>query len=642
MITGIFAGVTWAIETVVLGIAMGMMPMITPEEAMFLAPFAATFLHDAFSAVFTFIFNAVRGNIKKLFSVFKNPNVKWLIVASAIGGPIGMTGYVLAVNYMGASVGTVASAVYPAIGTVLACVFLKERVKWYQWIFLLLTLFGVYGLSYSPTLDVQNFWLGLTGAFMCALGWGIEAVVLAKCLKDQSIKNQYALNIRQTVSAVIYGLILLPVLGGWKVTASAFEQGNSIILLPIAIAALAATVSYLFYYKTIAKVGASKAMALNITYTAWAIVFTVILGDTSVINPLTLSCAVVIVICGILAATDVKTLFSKNKEQKESCIQLTPITISDVELLDQTEYKNLSLERREELVKDSENRLCRGEFFRFYLIKNHEEFIGVINMCGHGDGVVSIAPEIIERFRNKGYAKESLLKAYSIARKVGFKTVTAGIKPDNIASIKLHEKLGFEFVEEHVNKNGNAIRTYKKYIGENMQFRVLSEQEKLTYKRDVIEMLKGSDKDFVPPLSARTSTTQSDLSATESSEQGLLSYYQEMNNQQILGAFDEQGLIGFVSYRENYLSSEIGEDDLPNIYLSTLVLKPEARGKHVTYQMYDYLFNQLYPNHSIFTRTWSTNAAHIRILSKFDFIEFIRKPNDRGEGIDTVYFCKRR
>ena len=315
MVTGIFAGVTWAIETVVLGIAMGMMPMITPEEAMILAPFAATFLHDACSAVFTFIFNALKGNIKNLFGVFKNPKVKWLIVASAIGGPVGMTGYVLAVNYMGASIGAVASAVYPAIGTVLACIFLKERVNWYQWIFLGLTLMGVYGLSYSPTLSVQNFWLGLTGALMCAFGWGIEAVVLAKCLKDNSIKNEYALNIRQTVSAVIYGLILLPVLGGWKVTASAFEQGNSIILLPIAIAALAATVSYLLYYKTIAKVGASKAMALNITYTAWAIVFTVILGDTSVINPLTLSCAAVIVICGILAATDLKTLFGKNKER---------------------------------------------------------------------------------------------------------------------------------------------------------------------------------------------------------------------------------------------------------------------------------------------------------------------------------------
>ena len=102
------------------------------------------------------------------------------------------------------SVGAVASAVYPAIGTLLACFFLKERVKWYQWIFLLATLLGVYGLSYSPTLNVENFWIGLIGAFMCAFGWGIEAVVLAKCLKDTTIKSEYALNIRQATSALIY------------------------------------------------------------------------------------------------------------------------------------------------------------------------------------------------------------------------------------------------------------------------------------------------------------------------------------------------------------------------------------------------------------------------------------------------------
>ncbi len=38
------------------------------------------------------------------------------------------------------------------------------------------------------------------------------------------------------------------------------------------LAALFAAVSYLFYYKTIAKKGAAKAMALNITYTAWAMI----------------------------------------------------------------------------------------------------------------------------------------------------------------------------------------------------------------------------------------------------------------------------------------------------------------------------------------------------------------------------------
>ena len=53
-------------------------------------------------------------------------------------------------------------------------------------------------------------------------------------------------------------------------------------------------------------------MALNITYTAWAMVFTVIiLRDTSAINLTTVACAAVVVVCGVLAATDVKKLLKK-------------------------------------------------------------------------------------------------------------------------------------------------------------------------------------------------------------------------------------------------------------------------------------------------------------------------------------------
>ena len=56
-------------------------------------------------------------------------------------------------------------------------------------------------------------------------------------------------------------------------------------------------------------------MALNITYTAWAILFTVILlQDFSVLKPTTLLCAAVIVVCGIFAATDLKALFGKGKK----------------------------------------------------------------------------------------------------------------------------------------------------------------------------------------------------------------------------------------------------------------------------------------------------------------------------------------
>ena len=316
MFTGIFAGIAWALETIILGIALGMSPFVSTEQAIFLAPFVGTFFHDLFSALFMFIYNTVKGHLKNLFRVFSSPSFKWLLLSSAIGGPVGMTGYVMAVNCMGTSVAAVASAVYPAIGTILACIFLKEKVKWYQWIFLLLTLLGVYGLSYSPNLRIENFWLGLLGVFMCAFGWGIEAVILAKCLKNPEIKNEYVLGIRQATSALIYGLIIIPALGGWRFTARLLTGHTGMLLPTIALAALCATVSYLFYYRTIAKVGASKAMALNITYTAWAIIFTVIiLRDFSVLNPMTLICAGVVVLCGIFAAADIRVLFAKHKSE---------------------------------------------------------------------------------------------------------------------------------------------------------------------------------------------------------------------------------------------------------------------------------------------------------------------------------------
>jgi len=322
MFAGIIAGITWAIATVVLGIALGMTPFLSTEQAIFLAPFVSTFLHDAFSAIWSAVYNGVRGNLGNVWKAFKTKSGKWVVLAAVIGGPIGMTGYVLAVNYMGASIGAVASAIFPAIGTVLAYFFLKEKMKWYQWVFLILTLLGVYGLSYSPDLNITNFLLGILGAIMCSFGWGIEAVILAKCLNDPEVTDEYALQIRQTTSAVFYALVLLPIFGsivggpveGWKFAASLFV-GTGWLIPVLIIAGLFATVSYLFYYKAIAQIGASKAMALNVTYTAWAIVFGMLIsavqGAFALPSGLTILCALVVLICGVFAAADFKEIFRK-------------------------------------------------------------------------------------------------------------------------------------------------------------------------------------------------------------------------------------------------------------------------------------------------------------------------------------------
>ncbi len=321
MVAGVIAGITWALETIVLGYALGMTPFFTTEQAVFLAPFVSTFLHDGFSAIWATIYNAAKGNAKNVWKAFKTKSGKFVVLAAVIGGPIGMTGYVMSVNYMGASIGAVASAVFPAIGAVLAFIFLKEKMKWHQWIFLIATLLGVYGLYYSPEMNVTNFALGIVGALMCSFGWGIEAVILAKSLTDPEVTDEYALQIRQTTSALTYGIILLPAISlikGWGITESwsfigtLFTSEAPWLIPTIAAAGLCATVSYLFYYKAIAQIGASKAMGLNVTYGAWAVIFTAIITKTMP-SAIAIVCTVVVLVCSIFAAADIKEIFKKGK-----------------------------------------------------------------------------------------------------------------------------------------------------------------------------------------------------------------------------------------------------------------------------------------------------------------------------------------
>ena len=175
-----------------------------------------------------------------------------------------------------------------------------------------------------------------------------------------------------------------------------------------------------------------------------------------------------------------------------------------------------------------------------------------------------------------------------------------------------------------------------------MEFKIFSDKDKQFYYQSILDIMIESDNDFVPPLSMRSSTTQSDFSNTDKNQNGIIAYSKQLNEQIILGAFEQNQLLGFVSFKENYTTEIIEPKYLPNIYISTVMLTKEARGKGLTQKMYDFLFNNLYANSNIFTRTWSTNFAHLKILTKFGFGLIKTIPNDRGENIDTVYFAKFR
>lgn len=67
--------------------------------------------------------------------------------------------------------------------------------------------------------------------------------------------------------------------------------------------------SYLFYYKGIDAIGPAKAMALNISYSAWAVVFGAFTG--AIPGPLEIACCIVIICSTVLSATpDRKAMLS--------------------------------------------------------------------------------------------------------------------------------------------------------------------------------------------------------------------------------------------------------------------------------------------------------------------------------------------
>lgn len=173
-----------------------------------------------------------------------------------------------------------------------------------------------------------------------------------------------------------------------------------------------------------------------------------------------------------------------------------------------------------------------------------------------------------------------------------------------------------------------------------MEFRLLDNTQKKTHKLALLDILTQNDTSFVPPLSNRTGTTQTSFQNKENPS-GIEDYLTQMLSQQILGIFLEDTLVGFVSYIENRVTDVFGAETLPNIYISTLVLQPETRGMGITKKAYHYLFDEMYPERNVYTRTWSTNTAHIKILQSFGFEELKRIPDDRGAGIDTVYYCKK-
>ena len=163
-------------------------------------------------------------------------------------------------------------------------------------------------------------------------------------------------------------------------------------------------------------------------------------------------------------------------------------------------------------------------------------------------------------------------------------------------------------------------------------------------RADIWEILKMCDGDFYPPLSQRQSSYQKTFAANtgEVSDEGPRAYFDEMIRQEFLLTYVGDEMVGFMTFRTGYEYEKMGPEYNPSLYMTTACVKHSWRERGIMGALYDMMdeMTKRFGCPAVTTRTWSTNDAQMAMLPRHGFRELCVLKDDRGPGVDTVYFGK--
>lgn len=145
-------------------------------------------------------------------------------------------------------------------------------------------------------------------------------------------------------------------------------------------------------------------------------------------------------------------------------IHLKPINIDNINDFIGTSYDKMTFEEKQNMILESINKSHNNQYFEFLVVYKNDIVIGFMNLFAHSKHIISCGPTIKDEFQGKGFGFEAETLALKYAREKGFTIAVGGVDENNVASIKLHEKLGFELDRKYSNKQGRTIRLYIKSI----------------------------------------------------------------------------------------------------------------------------------------------------------------------------------
>ena len=161
-------------------------------------------------------------------------------------------------------------------------------------------------------------------------------------------------------------------------------------------------------------------------------------------------------------------------------------------------------------------------------------------------------------------------------------------------------------------------------------------------QRELADMFTEVAGDFVPPLTSREGTTQSDLRERDPAAAAPDGYLTQLLQQDLILCRRGDQTAGFLSFRGDHRDPRFA-DLCPCLYVSTIAVRHHLRRHGIARALYRELFDLPEPMPPwIVLRTWSTNTGHLQLLSRLGFTTILNLKDDRAAGVDTVYLATNR
>ena len=207
-----------------------------------------------------------------------------IMPAALFAGPLGLVPFAIASRYS-VSVATSISAFYPALGSIIAMFWFKDKLTVPKFIGILFAISGVVVTSGFSGLHI----VGIALAIFASVGYSLE-LVFGYRLMAEDVDPDVSLALKQMSAIALYSLMLIILFlipGNWDfftnlVSLVNFNEGYSfvatmmdnktLIWLVFTLASFFNAAAYVFYFKGMNNSGVSTASSLNIAYGIWTII----------------------------------------------------------------------------------------------------------------------------------------------------------------------------------------------------------------------------------------------------------------------------------------------------------------------------------------------------------------------------------